>query len=161
MATYDERQATTRQVQREAAHEGAKDPRKAELRGASFDEGEAALSPDKQDDVGKGSGPQVVKSVSGQAEYRRGPMGDALPLEAGTTLPPGAHVSTETEVHIVFADGSDIALGPNQLLVAYAGAMRKVDRARKTQVLVKEGSVKGGLATLDAMSGGAADRKTR
>lgn len=164
MATYDERHATTRQVvQREATHEGAKDPRKAELRGASFDEGEAALSPDKRDDVGKGPQNMVVKEVQGEAYYRPNGVGAELPVEAGKPLPPGAKVLARSDVRIVFSDGSDLTLGPDQLLVVYAGSVRKAKAKdeQKTQVLVKEGTVKGGLATLDAMSGGGADRKTR
>lgn len=56
----------------------------------------------------------------------------------------------ESAVHIVFEDDSDLRLGDNALLVIYGGTAATARRERrKTQVLLREGTVRGGLAALD------------
>ena len=57
----------------------------------------------------------------------------------------------ESAVHIVFEDTSDLRLGDNALLVIYGGSARKAQtkEQEKTQVLLKEGTVRGGLSALD------------
>jgi len=75
-------------------------------------------------------------------------------LSASTKMNLWKHyqVSTgdESAVHIVFEDDSDLRLGDNALLVIYGGTAATAKRERrKTQVLLREGTVRGGLAALD------------
>ncbi|MCC6623359.1 MAG: FecR domain-containing protein [Deltaproteobacteria bacterium] len=57
----------------------------------------------------------------------------------------------ESAVHIVFEDQSDLRLGDNALLVIYGGSSRRAKKKEeeKTQVLLKEGTVRGGISALD------------
>lgn len=57
----------------------------------------------------------------------------------------------ESAVHIVFEDASDLRLSDNALLVIYGGTSKQAQskEKQKTQVLLKEGTVRGGLAALD------------
>ncbi len=57
----------------------------------------------------------------------------------------------ESAVHIVFEDESDLSLGEQSLLVIYGGSATTAKRRQreKTQVLLREGTVRGGLAALD------------
>jgi len=54
-------------------------------------------------------------------------------------------------VHIVFEDASDIQLGEEALLVIYGGTSKTARKKEfeKTQVLLKQGTMRGGLAALD------------
>jgi len=57
----------------------------------------------------------------------------------------------ESAVHIVFEDASDLNIGDNSLLVIYGGSAKNVRNTErtKTQVLLRAGTVRGGLAALD------------
>lgn len=57
----------------------------------------------------------------------------------------------DSAVHIVFEDRSDLRMGEDALMVIYSGSSRsaKTREQQKTQVLLKEGTVRGGLAALD------------
>jgi len=57
----------------------------------------------------------------------------------------------ESAVHIVFEDTSDLSLGDNAIMVIYGGSIKnaKTRERTKTQVLLREGTVRGGLAALD------------
>jgi len=57
----------------------------------------------------------------------------------------------ESAVHIVFEDASDLRLGDNALLVIYGGSSRRAQKKEdeKTKVLLKEGTVRGGISSLD------------
>lgn len=57
----------------------------------------------------------------------------------------------ESAVHIVFEDASDLSVGDNAMLVIYGGTSKTAKKTArtKTQVLVREGTVRGGLASLD------------
>ncbi len=57
----------------------------------------------------------------------------------------------DSAVHIVFEDASDLRMGEDALLVIYSGSSKnaKTKAQQKTQVLLKEGTVRGGLAALD------------
>lgn len=56
----------------------------------------------------------------------------------------------DSAVHIVFEDQSDLRMGEEALLVIYSGSSKTAKREQqKTQVLLKEGTVRGGLAALD------------
>lgn len=57
----------------------------------------------------------------------------------------------DSAVHIVFEDQSDLRMGEDALMVIYSGSSKsaKTREQQKTQVLLKEGTVRGGLAALD------------
>lgn len=57
----------------------------------------------------------------------------------------------DSAVHIVFEDRSDLRMGEDALMVIYSGSSKsaKTREQQKTQVLLKEGTVRGGLAALD------------
>ncbi|MFT7580295.1 MAG: LysM repeat protein [Myxococcota bacterium] len=64
----------------------------------------------------------------------------------------------ESAVHIVFEDSSEMRLGDDALLVIYGGNSGSAQsrKRRKTHVKLEQGTMRGGLAALDAMAGVAA-----
>lgn len=123
------------------------DKSKNALRGKSYAEGEDALRPP--------SSGGFIRKLEGSARVDQF-TDQKTPAEVGMRLGPGMRVwADEGTVEIVFDDGSDLRLSEGGLAVIYGGSSRlaKTQDQEKTQVLVKEGSVKGGLGALDAPAG--------
>lgn len=129
------------------AEEGA--DRKGALRGQSFDDGAKALAPEG----GKAAGGGVIAAAKGDVRVKLPRSQEWTEVGPGARIPAQGQVSTEegASVTIKFDDGSDLSLGSNSLLVIYGGSSRtaKTRERTKTQVLMREGTVKGGLAALD------------
>jgi len=142
---------------RETGPQGPEAADKKALRGQSYDDGAKALAPDD----GKATASGTIVAAKGDVRIKLPRATDWE--EAGPGTPVGAHSQVSTgdggSATIKFADGSDLSLGGNALLVIYGGSAKntKTRERTKTQVLTREGTVKGGLAALDQKKGHTAE----
>jgi hypothetical protein len=97
---------------------------------------------------------QQVKAVEG--DVHRMIRGERVPIQAGDIVKPGQFMYTNDGATMVLFDPIHgewkAQLAPDSLLQIQAAA--PPIRKQKTQVLTREGSMKGGLAALDAASEG-------
>lgn len=122
----------------------------AGLRGMSFADGASAVKP-KETKAANNNG--ALASISGDVRFKPARGTEWTEATPGMRLEGVYQVMTGSGASavLVFDDGTDLRLGADALLVLYGASSRtaKTPAEEKTQVLLNEGTVKGGIAALD------------